>query len=199
MSDDTRGGGDAGVRVDFSDTANEAETQALLAELLTYYGVEHHREVWFRPMAAVSVLDTQSNARRVDFYINGHDPVHGAFSLVLEVKQRRESKVYKQLRDVTAQLIGARTGFGWFTQGGERLPAPDWPVYADQFTLSGREPRGGGHRPEADQYALRVWWENGCGSLFRDHRGLVARVPAQRFNRGKRTPDVKYLDLFVCP
>jgi|GEM_PF-5822847 hypothetical protein len=199
MSDETRDGGSVGVRADFSESATESETQDGFSRLLDHYGVEHYREVWFRPMAAVSVLDTQSNARRVDFYIVGRDLEHGPFNLVVEIKHRRESGVYKQLRGVTAQLIGARTGFGWFTQDGVRLPAPDWPVYADQHTLSGTVPSGGAYRPDADQYVMRVWWENGCGSLFRDHRGLMARVPAQRFNRGKRTPDVKYLDLLVCP
>lgn len=199
MSDDTRGSGDVGVRVDFSLTTKEAETQDGLSRLLTAHRVNHYREVWFRPMASIAVLDTQTNARRADFYIEALDPEHGPYRLVVELKQRRDSKVYKQLREVTSQMLGARAGFGWFTQSGERLPAPDWPVYGDQYSISGVTPPGSANRPEAAAYVERVWWANGCGTLFRDWRGLMVRVPAQRLNRGKRTPDVKYLDLWVCP
>lgn len=202
MSDDTRGSGDAGVcpgKYDIACTRKEAETQRLFSDLLTFHGVDHYREVWFRPMASVSVLDTQTKARRVDFYINATDPDYGPYTVVVEIKQRRESGIYKELRAVTAQLIGARSGFGWFTQSGFALPAPDWPVYANQYRIAGVDAPENASRPHAEAYAERQWWENGCGTLFRDHRGLMVRVPGHRFNRGARTPDVKYHDLRLCP
>ena len=62
MTEPNRASGGADVR-EWATITQEKALQKRLAEHLTREGVWFRREVWFRPMGSLSVLDTKSGAR----------------------------------------------------------------------------------------------------------------------------------------